>query len=143
MLRLITGKIIAQKRVSSYLVVLLVTGLLFAGYGYYAQYGHLDLNYLAGDFYTSHFPQLLGMVFTALLLDSLIRQREQREVEKQEREELVMRMGDGDRWAAKLLRQRGWLQNGALRRARLDNACLNGLDFAVPTSERLTCAMRC
>jgi hypothetical protein len=113
----------SHKRVSAYHLV------LFASYGHYAKYGHFDLSKLAEDFYSTYFAQVLGIVFTVLFLDQLIRQREQRQEEQREKEELVMRMGDGDRWAAKLLRQRGWLQDGSLCGARLDNASLNSLDL--------------
>ena len=119
----------SHKRVHSYLLVLLTAGCLFAGYGHFAKYGHFDLRKLAEDFYSLYFAQLLGMVFTVFLLDQLIRLREQRQTVEQEKEELILRLGDGDRWAAKLLCQRGWLQDGSLRSARLDNACLNDLNL--------------
>ena len=118
-----------HRRVSGSLLGLLAAGLLFAGYGHYAQYGHFDLSQLAIDFYSTYFAQLLGMVFTVFLLDQLIRLREQRQTVEREREELILRLGDGDHWAAKLLCQRGWLQDGSLRNARLDNAYLNDLNL--------------
>ena len=119
----------SHKRVHSSLLALLTAGCLFAGYGHFAKYGHFDLRKLAEDFYSLYFAQLLGMVFTVFLLDQLIRLREQRQTVEREREELILRLGDGDRWAAKLLCQRGWLQDGSLRSARLDNACLNDLNL--------------
>ena len=114
----------SHQRLIGYALALCAAGFLFAGYGHYVKYGHFALNKLAEDFYSDYFAELLGIVFTVLFLDQLIRQREQRQEEQREKEELVMRLGDGDHWAAKLLRQRGWLQDGTLRGARLDNAYL-------------------
>jgi hypothetical protein len=57
-------KAMSYRRGRGSLLVLLAAGLLFAGYGHYAKYGHFDLSKLAEDFYSSYFAQLLGMVFT-------------------------------------------------------------------------------
>jgi hypothetical protein len=111
------------------LVVCLLLGVaLFVG-GHLVKYGGVKPRAFLVDFYEHYFAEMLSIIATVLLLDRLNRLRDQQQAEEREQEELVMRMGDGDRWAAKLLRQRGWLQDGSLRGARLDDAYLNGLDL--------------
>ena len=107
----------------------LLLGLaLFAG-GHLVKYGSLNPRAFLVDFYEHYFAELLSIPITVLLIDRLNRLRDQKQVEGREQEELVMRLGDGDQWAAKLLRQRGWLQDGSLRGARLDNADLARMDL--------------
>jgi hypothetical protein len=110
-------------------VVFFVLGIaLFAG-GHLVKYGAVNPRAFLVDFYEHYFAELLSIFVIVFLLDRLIRVRDQRQIEQREKEELVMRMGEGDRWAVNLLRQRGWLQDGALRGAWLDNAFLNGMNL--------------
>jgi hypothetical protein len=110
-------------------VVLIVLGIALFVAGHLVKYGALNPRAFLVDFYDHSFAELLSIVITVYLIDRLNRLREQRQADQREQEELILRMGDGDLGAVKLLRQRGWLQDGTLRGARLDNGYLTRMEL--------------
>jgi hypothetical protein len=110
-------------------VVFFVLGIaLFVG-GHVVKYGSVNPQGFLVDFYEHYFVELLSILVIVFWLDRLTRLRDQRQEEEREKGELVLRLGEGDHWAVNLLRERRWLQDGSLRRARLDNAYLNGMNL--------------
>ena len=110
-------------------VVLFVLGVALFASGHLVKYGSVNPRGFLVDFYEHYFAELLSILVIVFLLDRLTRLRDQRQEKQREKEELVLRLGEGDHWAVNLLRQRGWLQAGSLRGARLDNACLNDMNL--------------
>ena len=111
------------------MVIFFALGVALFASGHLVKYGAVNPRGFLVDFYEHYFAELLSILVTVFWLDRLTRLRDQRQTEEREKEELVLRMGDGDAWAVKLLRERRWLQDGALRGARLDNACLNSMNL--------------
>ena len=111
------------------MVIFCVLGITLFASGHLVKYGAVNPRGFLVDFYEHYFVAILSISITVLWIDRLTRRRDRKQAEDREKEELVLRMGDGDAWAVKLLGERRWLQDGALRGARLDNACLNGMNL--------------
>ncbi|MEL6149642.1 MAG: pentapeptide repeat-containing protein, partial [Chloroflexota bacterium] len=100
--------------------------LIFGGFMFTAQ--------ILDDYTTNVFTEALGVLATVLIVDLLNRKRAERE----RKDELIFQMGSTEHTtasgAARLLKHRGWLQDGSLRghslsRASLQRADLRGADL--------------
>ena len=88
-----------------------------------------DVSMLIADLYANGGAELLGIAITVLIIEQLNRRRANRE----RKEELILSMGSDEKVIAKeavrVLRLRGWLEDGSLRGANLRKANLTEADL--------------
>lgn len=118
---------ITARKVSIVLAGLLV---LVTVIGSQAQHGAFELKQAFVDMWGNWSAELAGIVVTVLVIDTL----NQRRAIVGEKNDLILQMGSPDNAfaleAVRRLRARGWLTDGSLHRARLENANLQGADLS-------------
>ena len=106
-------------------VILLVFGVGVVGGGYLFTQDIRNLRTLVEQLYSNFGIELFSIAITVLVIETLNERRA-----KQERKtELILQMGSPDNSfaveAVRILRQKGWLEDGSLRDARLSQAKLS------------------
>lgn len=125
------GDLITVQRVG---ILFLVLSVLMAVLGYNSQHPEgFDAGLFLADFYANASTELASIAFTALLIDTLTRRRDTRRQERNDREQLIRKLGskvnEAARQAAEELRAHGWLVDGTLQHADLRAANLENADF--------------
>ncbi len=119
---------------------LLLVGVTIIFFGFYALYPSGDEEHtfrqFVSDFYANGGAELLSIAITVLVIETLSERRSNR-IEKQR---LIAEMGSLDatttRNAVRQLRANGWLYDGSLNSADLNEANLDGTDLRNANIER-------
>ena len=107
--------------------------LIFGGsvvaYGYTTTQGAFDWATFVRELYSNFGIELISIALTVIVIESL----NQRRTERERKEELISQMGSPDNSfaveAVRILRQKGWLEDGSLQKAYLRDAKLKDADL--------------
>ncbi len=108
----------------------LIFGVIVVVYGYGTTQRAFDWTTFLREVYSNFGIEMISIALTVIVIESL----NQRRSERERKTELILQMGSPNSLfaieAVRILRQKGWLQDGTLYRANLREANLQGADIA-------------
>lgn len=121
---------LSPRWIAAFLLLVMAVTLGWAGYTNQHPEEGRHIGQLIGDFYANFSTELFSIAITVLIIDVLTERR----LTRQEKTELILRMGSRSRdvadEAVSRLRAKGWLSSGVLQGAYLSRASLSDVDLS-------------